>query len=309
MIKRLMTIGCFGLGLLLFLTPNLQADNGPTLLFDLNKDKNLIESEINKAVPVASISKMMTEYLVLEELEAGTIAWEDTVHISEAASSKEGARIDISEGDVVSVRDLYMAMLLPSANNATTALAEYIAGSEIAFTDRMNKKAQALGLTNTSFVNPTGLTEIDKGSNQMSAQDVALLAKALINDFPKVLQDTSRSSYTLAYSNERVHTTNNMLTKPTLAFDGLDGLKTGYTDEAGYCFVGTAERDGKRYISVVLGTSHYDSRFMKTQKLFSHAFNQRYVPSLEASIVKWRDVGIALWNESKNDMIGVYETD
>ncbi|MDQ0207478.1 D-alanyl-D-alanine carboxypeptidase family protein [Alkalicoccobacillus murimartini] len=284
MIKSMFTMGCIGLGLLFFLVPIFQADNEPTLLLDMNKDMNLIESEINKAVPVASISKIMTEYLVLEELEAGTITWEDSVRVSESAANKEGTRIEVSEGDVVSVRDLYMAMLLPSANNATTALAEHLAGSEVVFASRMNEKAKALGLTNTSFVNSTGLSEIDTRSNQMSARDVALLAKALITDFPNVLQDTSRSSYKLDYSNERIYSTNHMLTKSSLAFDGLDGLKTGYTNEAGYCFVGTAERGGQRYITVVLGTSEYDSRFIKTQKLLSFAFDQGYVPTLEASI-------------------------
>ncbi|KQL56799.1 MULTISPECIES: D-alanyl-D-alanine carboxypeptidase family protein [Bacillaceae] len=255
-----------------------------TLLLDVNEDKLVIDSGIDEAVPVASISKMMTEYLILESIEQGIIDWSDPVQISGEAASKEGANISLSEGDVVPIHDLYMAMLLPSANNATVALAEHLADSEKEFVKKMNEKAEEMGLTKSTFVNATGLTELNSQSNQMSARDIAVLAQLIITRFPEVLQDTAKSSHTLLFSGERVHTTNHMLTKSDLAFDGLDGFKTGYTNEAGYCFVGTASRNGQRFITVVLGTENDQARFVETKKLLSFAFGEPYRPPLEASL-------------------------
>lgn len=273
MLKRILSMGIIGIILTLLLNPIYLANDEQILLLDVNQNNILVGTNIDSTVPVASISKMMTEYLFFEQIEGGNIDWDDMVEVSRDASGKEGAKINLTEGDIVPVRDLYMAMLLPSANNATVALAEYLEGSETAFTEKMNQKAKELGLLNSNFVNATGLTEINNKSNQMSLRDIAKLAQRLISDFPQVLQDTSTPSYILNFSEELIHTTNHMLTKPGLGFDGLDGLKTGYTNEAGYCFVGTAVRNDQRYITVVLGSENYDSRFIETQKLLSTAFN------------------------------------
>ncbi|WDF02233.1 D-alanyl-D-alanine carboxypeptidase family protein [Shouchella hunanensis] len=284
MMKKWVAVGMIPISLFLLTYSLLFSTVEKTLLLDVNQNKLLIDSGIDEAVPVASISKMMTEYLILEEIEKGTVDWNDLVQISGEAAAKEGANISLSKGDNVPVHDLYMAMLLPSANNATVALAEHLADSEKEFVKKMNEKAKEIGLTNSTFVNATGLTESNTKSNQMSARDIAVLAQVLITQFPEVLQDTAKSSHTLTFSGERVHTTNHMLTTPDLAFDGLDGFKTGYTNEAGYCFVGTASRDGQRFITVVLGTENYNARFVETQKLLSLAFDEPYTPPLEASL-------------------------
>ncbi|TSB47836.1 D-alanyl-D-alanine carboxypeptidase family protein [Alkalicoccobacillus porphyridii] len=294
--KSLMAVTSFGFGLFLFINATTTMYHGPALVLDVNQDKIFMEQDMDVPVPVASISKLMTEYILFEYIESGELNWADSVKVSKEAAEKEGVRVNISEGDRISVHDLYMSMLLPSANNATAAVAEHIAGSETIFTERMNEKAQELGLLHSRFVNSTGLTEARGESNVMSARDVATLAHALITEYPQVLKDTSKPSYVLEHFNERIQTTNHMLTKPGLAFEGLDGLKTGFTDAAGYCFVGTAEREGQRYITVVLGTPHFDSRFVETQKLMSMAFNEMYIPSLDASIVTLKEARHTLWN-------------
>lgn len=255
------------------------------LLIDAYTGEVLYEKNADVSLAAASMSKMMTEYLVLEQLHQGLLNWEDEVQVSLKAEKTAGVRIQMRAGDRVTVQDLYAAMLIPSANNAAVALAEHIAGSEAHFTDRMNEKGRELGLLHSNFINATGLTEGDRAT-QMTAKDLAKLAQALLRDFPGVLEMTSQPTYTLEFSGEQIESTNHMLLKPDLAMEGLDGLKTGYTKKAGYCFTGTASREGRRLISVVMGTSKSDARFIETQKLFTLGFDSDYIPSLGAIIVK-----------------------
>ncbi len=236
----------------------------------------------------------MVEYILLEHIELGAVNWNDDVQISSHAVRQEGVKIELIEGDFVSLKDLYMAMRLPSANNATVAIAEHISGSEESFTILMNEKAQELGLSSTQFVNATGLTGHEK-SNTMSARDISTLASKLITKYPSVLESSSIPFYTLEYLDQEIETTNHMLTKNSLMFDGLDGLKTGYTNESGFSFIGTAQQNGQRYVTVVLGTPHYDSRFIETKKLLSDAFEEKYVPSIESIIVFLQEIKAKLW--------------
>jgi len=255
------------------------------LLIDAKSGEVIFEKNADTPLPAASMSKMMTEYLVLEQLHEGKISWNDEVPITEHAASVEGARIDLRAGDRVTVRDLYTAMLIPSANNAAVALAEYIAGDEGRFAAVMNQKGLELGLKDSYFINASGLTEGDQAT-QMTAKDLGKLAKALLKDFPEVLKTTSLPTYTMKFSSERVHSTNHMLQNPDLATEGLDGLKTGFTNKAGYCFTGTAARDGRRLISVVMGAQDSDTRFIETQKLFAMGFDSVYFPSLRSILLK-----------------------
>jgi len=255
------------------------------LLINAKTGEVLYEKNADMSLPAASMSKMMTEYLVLEQLHQGKISWNDEVPISSDAAITDGVKIDLRVGDRVTVRDLYAAMLISSANNAAVALAEHIAGSEVNFAARMNEKGLELGLENSYFINATGLTEGDQAS-QMTAKDLGKLAQALLRDYPEVLKTSSLPAYTLKFSREKVQSTNHMLLKPELTVEGMDGLKTGYTNKAGYCFTGTASRDGRRLISVVMGTNDSDTRFVETQKLMALGFDSVYIPTIRSILVK-----------------------
>ncbi|MBP1154695.1 MULTISPECIES: D-alanyl-D-alanine carboxypeptidase family protein [unclassified Paenibacillus] len=253
----------------------LDAETGE-LMYSVNGDTPL---------PPASMSKMMTEYIVLEHIGSQKLSWNEKVKISPRAAGVVGAKVPLRAGDRVSVKDLFAAVAVDSANDAAVALAERVAGSEEAFAALMNEKAKSLGLSkHTHYINATGLSRTDMGSNppegirgeqQMTAADTAKLASRLIQDYPDILSFTDKPSYRLAYQKKTVVNTNEMLRaeeNQVLGFEGLDGLKTGFTDEAGYCFTGTAVRDGKRLISVVMGTSTSNKRFEETKILLSYGF-------------------------------------
>ena len=252
----------------------MNADNGD-ILFSRNS---------NASLPIASMSKMMTELLVLEAIEANSINWQDTSMISDYAytiSNQPGyASVHLTKEQSYTVRELFNAMAITSANGATIALAEMVAGSEKEFVAMMNEKANELGLEDSYFVNTTGLNNTDLGdyysvgaptdTNKMSAKDVAILAKQLIKQFPNILQimDEPMLSFRKKF-----------LLGDDFGFrmvrnEGVDGLKTGYTDEAGFCFAGTVEKDDIRLISVVMGTSTIVDRFSETKRLYETAFDQ-----------------------------------
>ncbi|WP_341865875.1 hypothetical protein [Bacillus proteolyticus] len=168
-------------------------------------------------------------------------------------------------------------MVISSANNAAVALAEHISKSEENFTKLMNMKAKQLNLSNaTHFVNATGLPNAQNKESKMTVLDVATLAQHLLKAYPEVLDITKLTNYTLTYNSSTIITTNKMLdtSNDELYFQGIDGLKTGFTDEAGYCFTGTAKQGENRLISVVAGTKEDTKRFIKTKKLFSYGFNK-----------------------------------
>lgn len=253
----------------------LQLNAKAAMLIDAATGRILYEKNADESLAPASMSKMMTEYIVLEQLQHGKLHWNDRVKITAHAASIEGARIQLRAGQKVTVRDLYTAMVVASANNATVALAEYIAGTEADFSELMNEKARIFKLKDSLFINATGLTEGSK-MTRMSAKDLARLAKLLVSDFPEVLQTTTQPHLTLQFSGEGIYSTNQMLTDQKLAVEGLDGLKTGFTDQAGYCFTGTAGRDGHRLISVVMGTENTEERFVETKKLMDWGFTTVY---------------------------------
>jgi D-alanyl-D-alanine carboxypeptidase len=175
-------------------------------------------------------------------------------------------------------------MVIHSANDAAVALAEYIAGSESKFTQLMNQQAEAIGLSSkTRFANASGLNHEDlrgfsaaasKGDTYMSARDTAKLARQLISDYPEVLNITARNTFSLTERKIMLRTTNLMLPGERFSYTGNDGLKTGYTSEAGYCFTGTSKRSDTRLIAVVMGTTSSDGRFEETEKLFSYGFKK-----------------------------------
>ena len=241
------------------------------LLIDANSGRVLAEKDSGTRLPPASITKLMTSYIVSSEIERGSIALDDNVLISVKAWKMGGSKMFIREGTQVSVSDLMRGMIIQSGNDATVALAEHVAGSEEAFVDIMNQQAALLGMNDTQFRNATGWPDPDHYS---SARDIATLTRALINEFPE--------SYRL-YS-ERYFSFNgiNQPNRNKLLFRDktVDGVKTGHTDEAGYCLVSSSEKDGMRLISVVMGTNSDEARAAESQKLLAYGFRYYHTHKL-----------------------------
>ncbi|WP_235615595.1 D-alanyl-D-alanine carboxypeptidase family protein [Brevibacillus reuszeri] len=248
-------------------------DARAAILLDSRTGEVLYTKNADTLYPVASMSKMMTEYLLLEAIKEQRADWTDMIPISKNAATTEGSRVNLVEGERYPLKDLYEAMAVGSANNAAVAIGEYLAGSTSAFAEQMNLKAVELNLRSSQFVNATGLA-YDYGQNEMTARDVGMLAYRLINDFPDIVRVTSEPNVKLSSTKERVSNTNLMLhaNDEAMQVAGLDGLKTGFTDGAGYCFTGTAQRGNKRLISVVMGTKDEAARFTETKKLLEMGF-------------------------------------
>jgi serine-type D-Ala-D-Ala carboxypeptidase (penicillin-binding protein 5/6) len=251
--------------------PELAADS--FILMDFASGKVLAEKDPDKHVEPASITKLMTAYLVDKALASGDINMTDMVTISEKAWRMKGSKMFIEVGKQVSVKELMKGMIIQSGNDATVALAEHIAGSEQAFVEYMNHQAALLGMKNTHFQNATGWPHNDHYS---TARDIALLSRAIIRDFPENYRFYHEKEYT--FNDIRQFNRNRLLWRD----ESVDGLKTGHTEAAGYCLASSAKRDDMRLISVVLGTDsdkartqnsqtllNYGFRFFETQKLYS----------------------------------------
>ncbi|HLR08634.1 MAG TPA: serine hydrolase [Bacillota bacterium] len=261
------------------------------ILVDAETGKVLYAKNADMALPPASMTKMMTEYLVWEAIESGDIDWDTTTQISdyayEISADETFSGIGLTQSKDYTVKELYEAMAVFSDNATTIALAELIAGSEGEFVKMMNDKAEEMGLPDYKFVNASGLDNESLGdnypegtdpdaSNMLSARSAALLAYNLVNDFPDALDVSSQTE--VEFEDYTIENLNWMLPHDSVNFkqfyyEGMDGLKTGYTDSAGYCFTGTAEQNGKRLISVVMKTESESERFEETAKLMDYGFN------------------------------------
>lgn len=233
------------------------------LVVDALTNHEIGSLEPNLKLPPASITKLMTAYVVFHAIESDQISLNDLVTISEKAWRMEGSRMFIEVGKKVSVQDLLMGMIVQSGNDASIALAEHIAGSEFLFVDLMNQYAVNLNMTSSSFQNTTGLPVENHFS---TAHDLALLAKAIIREFPQYYAWYSTKEFTFNGITQRNR--NSLLWRDP----SVDGMKTGSTDEAGYCLVSSAERDGMRLISVVLGTATAKSRIDGSQAMLNYGF-------------------------------------
>ncbi|PFE02924.1 D-alanyl-D-alanine carboxypeptidase [Bacillus cereus] len=245
------------------------------IIIDANDGQIMYKKHEEDVLAPASMSKMMTAYILLENIHKGKIHWDDQVKISAKSAQTEGARIPVQAGDVVTVRDLYHALMLESANNSAVALAEHIAKTEQEFAQLMNKTAEQLELSEaTKFANASGLQEADGSETKMTVADVAKLAYHLVKDYPEIVEVTHLRQSQLAFKSTTVTSTNEMLnpSNQELYIEGMDGLKTGFTDSAGYCFTGTAKQGDKRIITVVMGTESKMKRFTETHKLMSYGF-------------------------------------
>lgn len=236
------------------------------ILFQKNKDEKLAP---------ASMTKMMSMILIMEEIENGNLKWDEMITTSERASSMGGSQIFLKAGEKMSVEDLLKGVAIASGNDAVVALAERIAGSEEAFVKRMNARGKDLGLKNTNFVNATGLTA---DNHYSSSYDMSLIAKELVKHekileftgtYEDYLRKNTKSPFWLVNTNRLVRFK-----------EGVDGLKTGFTNEAGYCLTATMKKDGMRLITVVMKEETANKRSADTTKMLDYGFNVYMIQSI-----------------------------
>lgn len=233
------------------------------LLIDVDTGKVLVEHNADQQLPPASLTKMMTAYLVFSEIARGNIKEDDLVDISVKAWRMGGSKMFIREGTRVSVIDLLRGVIIQSGNDASIALAEFVAGSEGAFVDVMNQQAALLGMSQTTFHNATGWPA---EGHVTTARDLSLLARALITDHPQNYKLYSEKYF--QYNGINQPNRNKLLFRDK----SVDGIKTGHTDEAGFCLVASAQQNGMRLVSVVMGTRSESSRAAESQKLLTYGF-------------------------------------
>jgi D-alanyl-D-alanine carboxypeptidase (penicillin-binding protein 5/6) len=233
------------------------------LLMDFNSGRVLAEKDPDKRVAPASLTKIMTVYVVFRELKAGHLALDEKVTISQNAWETGGSKMFVEVNKQVPIEDLLQGVVIQSGNDASVALAEHVAGSEQTFATMMNEQAARLGMTNTHFENSMGLpTE----NHYSSARDLATLAQALIKEFPEYYRWDSQKEFT--YNGITQQNRNQLLWRDP----SVDGIKTGFTDDAGYCMVASAKREDMRLISVVMGTASANARANESQSLINYGF-------------------------------------
>jgi len=233
------------------------------ILIDATSGKILAEKNADEKLPPASLTKLMTLYIIAGALKNGSIKLEDPVRVSKKAWQTDGSRMFIKAGDEVPVSELLKGIVVASGNDATVAMSEFIAGTEDAFTSVMNSQAKQLGMNDSHFTDSTGLPHPDHYS---TARDFAVLAKALHKDFPDSYKLFSEKWF--AYKGIKQPNRNRLLWRYKYA----DGLKTGYTSEAGYCLVASAEKDNMRLISVIMGSPSDESRTEDSMRLLTYGF-------------------------------------
>ena len=229
----------------------------------------IFEKNADEKLPPASMTKIMSMLLIIESIEKGVIAWDEMVTVSENASGMGGSQILLETGEEMSVEDLFKGIAIASGNDAVVALAEKIAGTEEMFVDMMNEKAKDLGLTNTNFKNPHGLDEVNHYS---TARDMSIMARELVKH-KKVLEYTSiYETYLRENLDTKVWLVNT--NKLVRFYDGIDGLKTGYTKGAGYCLTATANKNNMRLIAVVMGEETSQLRNSEVTSMMDYGYAQ-----------------------------------
>lgn len=238
-------------------------DASAYLMIDANSGKVLVSKGGDDKLPIASLTKIMTLYLVNQALQAGTLHWDDKITVSEKAWKTGGSRMFIQVGTQVSVSDLVQGVVVASGNDAAIALSEQIAGSEQAFVDLMNQQAQKLGMQSTHFINVTGLPGVDEYS---TVHDLGVLTRALIKDFPQNYAWYGQKWFT--YNAIKQPNRNRLLWQ----YENADGLKTGFTADAHYCLIASAMKNNMRLIVIILGASSDRSRTEGAKSLFAYGF-------------------------------------
>ena len=252
-------------------TAALELASKSALLMDAATGTILYEKNSHEAMPPASVTKVMTLLLIYEAEEGGQFQWEDRVQVSEHAASMGGSQVFLEPGETQTAADMTKCIAIASANDAAVAMAEFVAGSEEAFVERMNQKAEELGMKDTHFENACGL---DADGHETSAHDIALMSRELMTRFPEVRDYTTTWQDTIIHKTRKGEsefglTNTNKLIK---WYEGATGLKTGSTGKALYCLSGTAERNGLHLIAVVMAAPDFKVRFQETMKLLDYGF-------------------------------------
>ena len=247
------------------------------LLIEASTGKILYEKNKDDQLSVASMTKMVAQIIIFKELRNKKINLDDIVTASRNASGMGGSQIYLEEGEKMSVSDLLKGISVASGNDATVAMAEYISGSEEKFVERMNKEVEKMGLKNTHFENCTGL---DSKNHYSSAYDMAMIAKELVTNYPEILNYSSIYEDYLRKGTSRkfwLVNTNKLIRQ----YEGTDGLKTGHTDDAGYCIATTAKRGDIRLIGIVLGEKDSKVRNKEAMELMDYGFSNVKVKKLK----------------------------
>ena len=239
------------------------------LLMDVATGTVLFEQNAHEPLPPASVTKVMTMLLIMEAIDDGRIHWEDTVTASETAAAKGGSQIFLKAGETMTVSDMVKSIAVSSANDCACAMAEHIAGSEAAFVQRMNQRAKELGMNDTNFVNCTGLDdEAEAKDHKTSAYDIALMSRQLLKYHPDIKKFTTIWMDTVRDGAFGLSNTNKLVR----FYSGATGLKTGFTQGAGYCLSASAQRDGMDLVAVVMGCETSQERFAACKSMLDYGF-------------------------------------
>ena len=248
---------------------DLQIPAKSALLMDVATGTVLYEENAHTPLAPASVTKVMTMLLIMEAIDDGRIRWEDTVTASEAAAAKGGSQVYLKVGETMSVADMVKSIAVSSANDCACAMAEHIAGSESAFVELMNKRAEELGMENTRFVNCTGLDDDPAAAQHLTtAYDIALMSRQLLKYHPDITKYTTIWMDTIRDGSFGLSNTNKLVR----FYNGATGLKTGFTAGAGYCLSASASREGMELIAVVMGCQTSKERFAACKNLLDYGF-------------------------------------
>ena len=268
------------------------------ILIEPSTGEVIFEKNSHEKLHPASMTKMMSMLLIIENIEKGVISWDEMVTTSPNASGMGGSQILLETGEQMSVRDLFKGIAVASGNDAVVAMAEKIAGTEGMFVSMMNERAKQLGLTDTNFKNPHGL---DAADHYSSAYDMSIIAKELVKH-PQVLEYTSiYEDYLRQNTDRKIWLVNT--NKLVRFYPGVDGLKTGYTKEAGYCLTATAKKGNSRFIAVVMGETDSKTRNAEVSEMLDYAFAQYEVEEVLSKDTIVGKVPVTLGNKTEVEII------
>ena len=262
------------------------------LLMDVATGTVLFEQNAHEPLPPASVTKVMTMLLIMEAIDDGRICWEDTVTASETAAGKGGSQIFLKAGETMTVSDMVKSIAVSSANDCACAMAEHLCGSEEAFVDKMNARAAELGMNDTHFVNCTGLDDdADAAQHRTSAYDIAVMSRELLKNHPKITEFTTIWMDTVRDGTFGLSNTNKLVR----FYSGATGLKTGFTQGAGYCLSASARREGMDLVAVVMGCETSQERFAACKSMLDYGFAGFCVvtPQMEEESIVPVKLGIA----------------
>ena len=267
--KRFLCFVCAALCLALNVRAEGEYPGKSGLLMEVSTGQILYASNEHEALAPASVTKVMTLLLIMEAIDSGAVQWTDTVTASETAAAKGGSQVYLKAGESMSVEDMVKSIAVSSANDCACAMAEHLAGSEAGFVEKMNQRAAELGMTDTHFVNCTGLDDAAEAqSHKTSARDIALMSRELLAKHPDIKRFTTIWMDSIRDGTFGLSNTNKLVR----FYKGATGLKTGFTHGAGYCLSASAQREGMELIAVVMGAESSQARFDACRGMLDYGF-------------------------------------